>query len=115
MRNDNAMTYKHEYSENTNITHFPPLKKKLRMELLSTNVQKVTKHRNYATKAKMSRKLGKNVLLEEVGSDSEEDDLSDDSFSIKPNPFKSKVRKYDKSDENFVKFGSIKIEGISSA
>merc|ERR1719300_78557 len=110
-----TMTYKHEYSGITNITHFSPLKKKLRMEILSTNVQKVTKHKNYATKAKMSRKLGKNVLLEEVGSDSEEDDLSDDSFSIKPKPLKSKVRKYDKIDEQYVKFGSIRIEGISSA
>ena len=85
------------------------------MEILSTNVQKVTKHKSYSTKAKVSRKLGKNVLLEEVGSDSEEDDLSDDSFSIKPKPFKSKVRKYGKIDKNFVKFGSIRIEGISSA
>merc|ERR1719300_1292256 len=105
-----TMTYKHEYSENTNITHFSPLKKKLRMGILSTNVQKVTKHKNYSTKAKMRRKLCKNVLLEEVGSDSEEDDLSDDSFSITPKPLKSKVRKYDKSDENFVRFGSIRIE-----
>ena len=109
-----TMTYKHEYSEYTNITNYSPLKKKARMDMISTKVQEETKHRNYSTGAKMSVKLGKTVLLEEVGSDSEEDDFSVDSFHFKPKPFKSKVRKYDES-ENFVKFGSIRIEGISSA
>ena len=109
-----TMTYKHEYSEYTNITNYSPLKKKARMDMISTKVQEETKHKNYSTRAKMSVKFGKTVLLEEVGSDSEEDDFSVDSFHFKPKPFKSKVRKYDKC-ENFVKFGSIRIEGISSA